>query len=396
MNIWGNNKEKCTGCTACANVCAKNCISMKSDSLGFKYPIIDNKLCVKCGLCKRVCPIDNDLPYIKGYKQIFYGISRDEKVIMSSSSGGAFSELVHLVEQQKGQYHCYAAAFTNEEVAHVCISNTVDLYKQKKSKYTQSVLGDTFRKIKVDVENNLFVVFAGTPCQVDGLKSFLRYRHYDNLLTIDLLCTGVCSPMLFTNHIRYLQQERGQNIVNYDMRKKCYKNGVWHIMDTEIVFQNGVCEEKEKNYFVGCFRQHIAYRDSCYQCKYTNSNRVGDITLGDYWKFTPQFTENESKGISVIIANTDKGKIWANRLRQSMLLEETSIDDIRIQQPALRHPVNRPKFKILKDITTIEGSVKFMKRYYRGALKIRLLSAVSHALPKKLSIRLKNIYYQIT
>lgn len=395
MELLNENKDKCTGCTACANACAKSCITMKSDALGFMYPVIDNHLCVNCGLCQKVCPIDNVLNYSKEEKKVLYGVSCDEKTVMSSSSGGAFTELVRLIERNVEQYHCYAAAFTEEKVSHICISNTKDLFKQKKSKYTQSTLSDTFSQVKTDIEKGVFVVFVGTPCQVDGLKSYLRYKQYDNLLAIDLLCTGVCSPRLFNNHVQYLQQKHDLKVMRYDMRKKNKKNGIWHIMDTEICYQDGSCEEEEKNYFVGCFRQHVAYRDSCYQCKYTSTSRCSDITLGDYWRHTASFPEKETKGVSVIIANTEKGKLWATKLYQSMSLEETTLDDILSQQPALCHPVIRPKFYIHNDIETIKGSIKFMRRYYKGPLTIRLASSISHILPKNVSKCLKNVYYSV-
>lgn len=390
-----NNLKACTGCTACANICAKGAITMIPNEFGFLYPSVDLNKCVDCGLCHKICPKENILKYPHEGKYVLYGVSRNEDTILSSSSGGAFSELVYAIEQQYENFHCYAATFVNGQVKHICISSSKDLCRQKKSKYTQSYLSDTFSRIKEDLSRHLFVLFVGTPCQVDGLNNYLRHKNYSNLLTIDLLCTGACSPGLFTNHIKYLEQKNKQKVIGYDMRKKVYIDGEWHIMKSEILYSNGDEELKDKDLFIGCFRQHVAFRESCYQCKYTNTHRAGDITLGDYWKQDNDFTEKGFRGISVIIANTEVGKIWAKKLNKLMCLKETNIENIIEQQPALRNPVEKPNYNVPSNISTVEGSVKFMKRYYRGPLKIRILSAISHMLPNNLSTMLKTIYYSL-
>ena len=239
MNLL-SNLSACTGCTACSNICPKGAITMEPNKLGFCYPTVNLEKCIDCRLCQKVCPNENSLDYSLDDKVVLYGVSRDEDTILSSSSGGAFSELVKLIEQSlKGYFHCYAATFADGCVKHICITTTEELFKQKKSKYTQSYLSDTFQRIKQDLSNSIFVVFVGTPCQVDGLNCFLRHKHYPNLLTIDLLCTGVCSPMLFANHVKYLEQKNQTNIVGYDMRKKICVDGVWHIMESEILYYGG-------------------------------------------------------------------------------------------------------------------------------------------------------------
>ena len=155
----------------------------------------------------------------------------------------------------------------------------------------------------------------------------------------------------------------------------------------------GAIETKEQNLFIGCFRQHVAFRDSCYQCKYTNVRRTGDITLGDYWRQDPEFSQKGFRGISVIMANTTTGKLWIEELHKTMNLKKTTVDDIKAQQPALRNPVQKPFFCAYDNIRTIKGSVRFMRKYYRGPFKIRLLSFISHSIPDSFSTKLKKIYY---
>jgi formate hydrogenlyase subunit 6/NADH:ubiquinone oxidoreductase subunit I len=52
-------KEECCGCTACYSSCPQFAISMVEDEEGFLYPEINSTLCVKCGICLKVCPFKN-------------------------------------------------------------------------------------------------------------------------------------------------------------------------------------------------------------------------------------------------------------------------------------------------------------------------------------------------
>lgn len=219
------NTLNCSGCSACANSCTKAAITMTPDKLGFLYPHIDANKCIDCELCIKICPKDKVLSYPVNEKSVLYGVSTSEDVLLSSSSGGAFSEIIRYIEEKFQVYHCYGATFVDGEVKHICIRSVAELYKLKKSKYTQSDLADTFKRIKNDLQYGIYTVFVGTPCQVDGLNSFLKGINRNYLFTIDLLCTGVCSPQLLKNHVLYLQHKRKSNIVVYDMQKKKQVDG---------------------------------------------------------------------------------------------------------------------------------------------------------------------------
>lgn len=55
--ILFKKKENCCGCTACYSACEKKAITMREDEEGFEYPVIDERACVRCYICVRVCPI---------------------------------------------------------------------------------------------------------------------------------------------------------------------------------------------------------------------------------------------------------------------------------------------------------------------------------------------------
>lgn len=57
--ILFEDEMECCGCSACECICPQNAISMVENKEGFLYPIINESLCIECGLCQRVCPIGN-------------------------------------------------------------------------------------------------------------------------------------------------------------------------------------------------------------------------------------------------------------------------------------------------------------------------------------------------
>ncbi len=386
--------NECTGCSACFNICPQKAINMQPDILGFLYPEIDEVKCVECNLCVKKCPQNIDSSPKTKPIQVLACTSKEDSTVMSSSSGGAFFEICKLFFQTYSQCSVYGAIFEDGVVKHERVNSIDEVEKLKKSKYTQSNLNDTFKNIRTDLKSSFPVLFVGTPCQVDGLRNYLKNVDTRYLLTVDLLCTGVCSPLLFGNHCKYIEQKYKACISKYDMRYKQNVNGKWHIMDVQIKC-GGYLEEDEnvRDLFIQTFRHHIAFRQSCYKCKYTNTSRCGDITLGDYWKPLPGMTDNESRGVSVVISNTDVGDKIVESLKHTMDYFTTTIYDIKEQQPALNHPVNKPRYFVPKDINRVETSVSFMKKYGRDPFKIRMLVFLSHHIPNSLSTLLKKYYY---
>lgn len=47
--------ENCCGCGACEAMCSVEAIHMLLDKDGFFYPVVDEKKCVNCGQCLKVC-----------------------------------------------------------------------------------------------------------------------------------------------------------------------------------------------------------------------------------------------------------------------------------------------------------------------------------------------------
>ena len=191
--------SSCVGCESCKNVCPKNAITMVIDSEGFKYPHIDDTLCIGCKLCETVCPVvvkqKNDNSYVPQY---YAAKNLDEKERLASSSGGVFSLLARKVLNDEGIV--FGALFSDKlDVSHRAITDSSEIWKLQGSKYIQSSIDDSYKDAQMWLKKGRKVLFSGTPCQIAGLKAFLR-EDYENLITVDIICHGVPSPGVFKKY----------------------------------------------------------------------------------------------------------------------------------------------------------------------------------------------------
>lgn len=308
----------CTGCSACSNVCPANAIKMEENSEGFLFPNIDKNICVNCGLCKKTCPAiqnnkkePNELDYV-------YALAGNDEIRKNSSSGGIFSLIAEYVLNNNG-FVCGASYSDNfTKVEHIIISDKSDLHKLQSSKYVQSYINNVFKDIKNLLTENKIVLFSGTPCQVAGLYSFLG-KDYENLITIDILCHGAPSPMVWRDYLKEIT--KNDNIKNVNFRDK--QNG-WKTL-LSITYKNGIKDyfkAKTNAYFRG-FINNLIVRKSCSLCKYTNLARPSDITLGDFWRVHKYKRRlNDKKGTSLFIANTIKANEILEQIKPQLKICE--------------------------------------------------------------------------
>lgn len=335
------DKNKCSGCAACIAICRHNAITMKLDRDGFLYPIIDMEKCTDCGLCRKGCPQVNLTKenQINSLAYLCWDIKTSSR--LASSSGGIFSVIARDI-LSKGGVVCSAAYDDNMYLRHIIIDNICDLSRLQGSKYMQSDIGHCFVQIKKALKQNKLVYFVGTPCQVAGLKSYLKID-YNNLITSDLICHGVPSTKLFQQQITRLEDKYTSKIVDFKFRsKKRFGQGY----DCEIKFRGGdnkfLCAELIP-FFYG-FWNNFTLRDCCYQCKYASLDRIGDITLGDFWLVKKIFPNiKTSKGISLILINTPKGLEVFDSIKENIYYREVTLEQGAIGQGQLKSPVVRPE-----------------------------------------------------
>ncbi len=347
MPYAGNIQEKmgfhlnCSGCGACAQLCPKGAIKLVADEEGFLIPKVDNQLCINCGICYKRCPQLNPLT-ANAEKQIGYAAQmKDSDELRKSASGGMFYQAAKAVLSNGGIV--YGAAFQNDlTVEHIRIDQTEDLHRLQGSKYVQSHIGDTFNQAKKDLEQGLSVLFSGTPCQIAGLYAVLG-KNYDNLYTIDIICHGVPSQKLLRKSIELDEHKQKSKMVGYEFRNK-EKRG-WDC-NYKKTYANGTESygSGKQDVYYKAFLNGETYRECCYQCKYASMNRLGDITLGDFWgieKELPQFPTYN--GVSCVLVNSEKGEKLFNFLKNELLYKEVDCNSIAKHNHNLVSPTKRSK-----------------------------------------------------
>ncbi len=322
MQIKGNSL--CTGCGACYNICPVDAIAMQGDEYGFYKPIIDNAKCTNCGLCKKTCPLDNYKS--KNDKPIAFAlINNDELQRLKSASGGAFPAFAKHILNQNGVV--YGVVWDENIVAiHSKAENIEQLEKMFSSKYVQANTLDTFKQAKKDLEDGKKVLFSGTPCQIAGLKSYLR-KDYENLITIDLICHGATSALILEKYKQeFLKNKPNEQISNINFRFKKLGWGQKFFSKIETEKKQYIINSLNDNY-MKTFLCNIALNNSCLDCQFNKIPRIADITIGDFWGVDDYDSSlNDKKGTSFILINNIKGQKLLNEIAKSCKLQEVPLE----------------------------------------------------------------------
>ncbi len=386
------DKENCCGCGACANVCPKEAISMKYDEIGFIYPHIDESKCIACGKCVSTCSfLHHEKINATSEPNVYAAAAKDKDVLRKSTSGGIFAEAAKWVISQGGVV--FGAAWNRDySVQHIQVTSQEDLHLLQGSKYVQSCIGDTYKDVKVALTKGITVLYAGTPCQISGLKSYLN-KEYDNLFTIDIVCHGVSSDILLKNDIQYLLKKNGMLETGAVVRFRTKDKGWGTSGNIESNGKKIPFDSIHSPYYY-YYLQSSIYRDSCYNCHYASEARVGDITLGDYWGVEKAHPDVESTiktmdGVSCVLANTVKGQHLLDCISNNIHLIPSTLSKARERNGQLVHCCTKPQnrahiFKLYKE-TEYVGVVKCWKKSERKArMKLRIKSWIPQPLKKLL------------
>lgn len=318
------DKEQCTGCSLCYNVCTQNCIEMKENEEGFLYPVIDESLCINCGKCKNICPVRNK-PLDDGKKPLVFGVKNlDDEVRRNSSSGGVFKLIAEEVMSSGGVV--FAPSFDDcLEVRTAKIEKIEDLVLAMGSKYVQSRKNDCYKEVLDCLEQGKSVLFSGTPCEIAGLKAFLK-RDYENLLTQDIVCHGVPSPKSLRNYLSLrMKKAKADSINKVTFRKKMIDG----CAAFEIEFDNGVfyLKNHKEDTFMKSYLSNLNIRSSCLECSFKQIHRQADITLGDFWGVETICSEfDDKKGVSLVLIHSEKGKAILERISNKLEISTAVFD----------------------------------------------------------------------
>ena len=392
MNNLNNFKFKCCGCSTCEQICPKNAISMIENDEGFKEFFIDKDKCINCGLCAKKCPQLNKFMHIEKQQIIpeyYAAYMKDQNKIIKSASGGIFQAIANNISKM-GNFAIFGCKYDeNFKATHGYIENISKIECFLSSKYVQSDTSKIYICVKEKLEQDKVVLFSGTPCQISGLYSFLYPKTYDKLYTIDIVCHGVPSPLLFKKYINYIENKNKGKIEEYNFRSKI-KN-TW---DTLLYYRINSKKHIDNYYFDAYYYNFIKgnnYRECCYECLYANKNRVSDITIGDYWgieKVHPNMTNK--LGVSLMIVNTKKGKQLFDLTKNDIVYCNSSFENMSKYNHNLISPTVRTKKRdeIYKGLN--EKSYKeLLKTNLKYKIPIRIL--ISLKTPKII----KKIYKKI-
>ncbi len=362
------NINSCTGCGACSNICPKKCISMAEDKFGFLYPNINNDSCIDCGLCKKICPANADVQF-NDPKNVYAAINKSDVDYATSTSGGIATLFSRNIIEKNGVV--YGAGFLDGfRVKHLRCETQADVEKIKGSKYVQSITVDMLDALKKDLEDGRNVLFVGTPCQVAGVKSYVK-KDYPNLILCDLVCHGVPSSKMLKEHLSGINDIDKAEKVSFRDKQGFYLS---------VFDKDGVIYRKRnfKDVFYLGFLKSLLYRECCYSCKYAKSQRVSDITLGDFWGFDSEkgkFPSSTSNGLSLVMVNTEKGNGFFEECKDKMIFvqrtaQEAVAGNKQLRFPSVKHR-NRNKFVsryLSKGFKKAAGSALWKERIIYGIL----------------------------
>lgn len=345
---------------------------MREDDRGFLYPCVDEDACVGCGLCEQACPFLNDAKQREDVSAVA-AWNPDDAVRMGSSSGGVFTLLAQSVIARGGVV--FGARFDEEwNVVHDCVVTAEGIELFRGSKYVQSVIGDNYSKAEGFLKQGRQVLFTGTPCQIAGLRLFLK-QDYENLLLVEVACHGVPSPKVWREYLASASDPLALTTVNFRSKTTGWKNYSVLIGDKS--------RPHDDDEFMGCFLKNYSLRPSCFNCRFKGGQSGADITLADFWGIgvvAPHLDDDH--GTSLVIVNTIKGQRHLDGCQ--MKQEKVDYSSALKANPSLEHSARRPEdydafWLMFNEENPRQALKKYGKMYGSGAL-IRLKRLAAKAL----------------
>ena len=372
------NRDACTGCGACQQVCPCNAIKMQLDEEGFQRPVILDS-CTLCGLCSKACPI-LEKPNVERVSspKAYVMWHNDAQIRRVSASGGAFGVFADDMLERGGVV--FGAAYNPDFTVSMHKAETKEqLEPLRGSKYVQSFTGDSYQQVKKLLSQERPVLYAGLSCQVAGLYGYLSGDH-EKLLTLDLACHGVPSVTVFQAYIQYMSQKLASPVVAVNHRSLMNWS---ELVQFRVAIQtaDGKTHYRtaQNDLFTNGFLSLVFLRPSCYQCPYCSLPRIADITIGDFFGLgtIKPFKKDTRNGVSQILVNSEKGRqaLGANAAR--MFYEQRDLFECVAYNTSLWKPSPKnPRRKAFFRDFNSQPFEALVKPYFGQSIKAKSLRVV--------------------
>ena len=314
------DKFRCFGCSACADICKHNALSMVCDNEGFTYPQKNDK-CTNCGLCEKICPIEKKY---KNNKEGYLAYNLDEQDLKNSSSGGVYPALCKIILEKGG--FVVGVKWTDDIRAVYDIADNYEkAFAFRHSKYVEPEHNNIFETTKNALDKDITVLFTGSPCKIAGLKAYLG-KDYVNLITCDIICHGGASPLVFKKYVEAKSSEKGSKLMKVRMRSP---NGEQSDYGTDYFFENDavVTEFGKADLYTKVYLKNLLLRKSCYLCQFC-LNHCSDFTIGDFWGWKKFYDNPDGKPISALVVNTERGQHLFEELQSYLFVKKVKVWDI--------------------------------------------------------------------
>lgn len=380
--------NKCTGCAACRDICQKQSITMRPDALDALHPVIDESLCVDCGLCEKTCPNNREISY-RYPQKVWAAWSNDNEVRRASASGGIAFELYRYWIKKGGV--ATGVVYDREDGCHfILISKESDILPTQNSKYTFSDTDGIYKVVKQKLQAGVNVLFIGVPCQIAGLYGFLK-KDYENLTTVDIICHGMPPAAYLKQHVEYIEQRK-----NEYTSALCFRDPKYSTYTYTFTLKNSADKEfynkkvlARDNYQLG-YHRALIYRENCYSCNYARKERISDLTIGDFsglGRFAP--FEHDRHNVSCVLQNTAKGATLLFELKTALSLYERPAREAfdvekQLKAPSVKHCGRTIFEKVYCETRNYELACN-------ASLKEEKRKAVKNAIIQKVKVFIYNI-----
>lgn len=367
-------EEQCTGCEVCSSACPVNAISFFMKN-GFRYPMVDIKKCINCGLCEKPCPAVNGEENNNETYAVYSAWTKEQERRLLSTSGGVCYELSKMIILEGGYVAGVVWSKCFKDAKYEIINTMDGLSRISQTKYFQPKMNGIYEKIKKLLINGEKVLYIGTACTNSGLRKFLG-KEYSNLICCDFICRGYTSQMYHEKRVDYLENKYNSKIKSIQYKNK---DKGWKAFGTKFWFDNG------ESYYVNRYqdpyellfkKDDFNTRPSCYSCKYRSLPRLSDITVGDFWGIQNVAPEELEYGISAVIISSKKGKATFDLIKDKLICKESSISEITKGNYALLNQLNRKEgaeqfFVDLENLPFFELNEKYVPKVENFRAKIK-------------------------